>query len=518
MDSQISSNIGSISYSPEQRDLSQARAAERARQVEETGLPPVEQMSPQEIKEHQAYLNRTLENIGRLRNPENLPAISARPVTPDRAGLAAGRLGDCKEAKELRNDYDFQNRTFDMIRDDAKKTAEKYGEGKHTIMPGLDVTVTKKNGHVSVTREFKPGPQGAFMPPAGGSLPKTGGTSPGSAKGENKGTAAPYGMAGYGMGMGLLGGASTTIEYDEKDSNFLRHSTKLKDGASVIERKGDTLRAHDFNGNMATYTASGDRLARTITGKDGITEKLTASGDGSAEIQRSGKGPDGKPINEKKTILRDDYKVSLGDYLKKHSSSIDDEGVSHPLKDDKLATLADGLSAFDRNSARQLMDEGLSFTVVNSKKTPKGGYPGNVNKWLNDATGKQPSGGWYSPREKTIVLAEERVDVASVYHEGAHALDDFREKDIKDPYSPTGKRITWHSDNDKELHNLYKNYQARSKKKDQVWSEYGRTNNKEYLAEGVLSYLSGPFSKESLREKDPEMYRYVEKFLKDSPK
>jgi hypothetical protein len=510
MDALTSSPAGQVILSPEQRALSQARAQDRARQAEEAALPPVEGLSAQEIQERQAYLNRTLDTIDRLRYPENLPATKARPLAPDRAGLAAPRLGDSNEAKELRTDYDFQNRTFDMIRENAKSMAEKYGEGRHTIQPGVDITITKKNGRVSVTHEFKPVNQGAMTAPKAGASP------------HHQGQATPAAPQGYGggmlggaMGMGMMGPSSSTIEYDEKDANYVSQSSKFGTRQSGMERNGTTMKAPNFDGGTSTFVADGDKLTRIKQNdKDGTTEKMNALADGSVEIQKTSRGPDGKPLQEKKTIPRNEYKAALGDYVKSHSYSVDDQGAHQPLKDDQVEALADGLSSFDKSASKQLMDEGITFAVADPSKAPRGGYPGDVRSWLNDATGKRPSGGWYSPKEKTIVLSKNCVVPASVYHEGAHALDDFREKDVRDPLSPTGKRIRWHSDNDRELQGLYKNYKERSKSNDKVWSEYGRTNVMEYFAEGVESYLAGTYSKKSLQEKDPEMYRYVEKFLK----
>ncbi|MBI3924199.1 MAG: hypothetical protein HY319_01535 [Armatimonadetes bacterium] len=126
------------------------------------------------------------------------------------------------------------------------------------------------------------------------------------------------------------------------------------------------------------------------------------------------------------------------------------------------------------------------------------------------------SGGYYSSGSKRVVLREGNVTPGTVHHELGHALDDAQAGDPnwlvgRYNYLWGGKRNPYGSDSDEKLRKLHADYVARTGSKDDpgIWSSYARTNVTEYYAEAREAWLN-PDSRAQLKQKDPELYRYLE--------
>ncbi|MHC9543428.1 MAG: zinc-dependent peptidase [Vulcanimicrobiota bacterium] len=188
--------------------------------------------------------------------------------------------------------------------------------------------------------------------------------------------------------------------------------------------------------------------------------------------------------------------------------NVDASGREVPLSREQQTILAASLSKYDLSTLQSLQQEGLRIRLYDSENPPAGGYPGGQSEWDRNTLGL------YRGNEKLLALRQkdfqrgltnEVQDV--VHHEVAHAVDDMLYPD-----SARGREMS--TENDPYMRQLYSNYKNRTaSNQGYQWSNYAKTNVKEYFADGVEFYMGGPEKRETLRQKDPELYAQVEQML-----
>ncbi|MGV8118775.1 MAG: zinc-dependent peptidase [Candidatus Xenobiia bacterium LiM19] len=188
--------------------------------------------------------------------------------------------------------------------------------------------------------------------------------------------------------------------------------------------------------------------------------------------------------------------------------NIDANGREVPLSREQQTILAASLSKYDLSTLQNLQQEGLRIRLYDSENPPAGGYPGGQPEWDRNTLGL------YRGNEKLLALRQKDFqrgltsgvqDV--VHHEVAHAVDDMLYPD-----SARGREMS--TENDPYMRQLYSNYKNRTaSNQGYQWSNYAKTNVKEYFADGVEFYMGGPEKRETLRQKDPELYAQVEQML-----
>ncbi len=151
------------------------------------------------------------------------------------------------------------------------------------------------------------------------------------------------------------------------------------------------------------------------------------------------------------------------------------------FSDNDKQSVQKALNALGPDNVKRLQDGGVKL-LVDSDKVPA------------------KAGACYYPGERLACFRRGSVDKHYVIHELGHALDNL-----------AANQPNYRSQHDSRLQQNYQNYMnARS-----PWSEYARTNQQEYLAEGVTYYLDSDQKKAEFQRKDPLHYDYIEKFLKD---
>jgi len=188
--------------------------------------------------------------------------------------------------------------------------------------------------------------------------------------------------------------------------------------------------------------------------------------------------------------------------------NIDAYGREAPLTREQQTILAASLSKYDLSTLQSLQQEGLRIRLYDSDNPPVGGYPGGNSTWDRNTLGL------YRGNEKLLALrqkdfqrglTDEVQDV--VHHEVAHAVDDMLYPD-----SARGREMS--TEHDPYMRQLYSKYKSRTAlNQGYQWSSYAKTNVKEYFAEGVEFFMGSPEKRETLRQKDPELYAQVEHML-----
>lgn len=415
------------------------------------------------------------------RAPETAPPAAKNappPAAPPSIPQARPRPGDSPEAAGLRNDYRQTSEGLDRDLAEARQLLASPGQGTHKLPDGRTVTVRSERSRVSVT--------------------VTGTTS-----------------------FGMIGMMETTrrIEYIE-GRNDVRVSGLDPDGKVLWsqERHGHELARIWAGGMRDSLQTDGDALVLRRISPDGSLGENRAEADGSARLTDTAPGGASPRVTH---VPRNEARARAYEFLRKHAYSVGEDGSRKPLGEEALLKLAEGLKAFPPAVQARLEQSGLEFFLVDPLKVPKGGYPGNLPRWLNDAGGKNPAGGYFSaePKPPVIVLTHAMADHPSVLiHEVGHALD---YEDARRPsFTVAGTQITFgdlqsHVDRDAKAKALFEEYKQRSRDKAKVWSDYALNNVREYLAVGVEFYLSGPSERQQLKALDPKMYAYVEAFLKE---
>ena len=117
----------------------------------------------------------------------------------------------------------------------------------------------------------------------------------------------------------------------------------------------------------------------------------------------------------------------------------------------------------------------------------------------------------YYATDRVVAFRRSEVDKGTVIHELGHALDNL------DLPPSAAAEARFRSQVDPQVLDNYQSYLDRMDSDQSLrsvrWSDYAKTNEREYLAEGVTWYLENPEKKAELLKKDPQHYAYVERFL-----
>jgi hypothetical protein len=171
-------------------------------------------------------------------------------------------------------------------------------------------------------------------------------------------------------------------------------------------------------------------------------------------------------------------------------------------------------------SGMTLMKAARKFGFTNLEKLQKGGVKFDLRPADPFAEVRRDLVAEYLPSKKVIHITPGRLNVSTTLHEMGHALDDIIEPDEK----PGGPVL--HSDRDAHLSELYESYKSHAEdlswwqrlRGEGFWSDYATTNVHEYLADGIMFFTRSDHSRESLRNADPGLYRYIEDIMEQKEK
>ncbi|MDQ7824908.1 MAG: hypothetical protein RDV48_19065 [Candidatus Eremiobacteraeota bacterium] len=198
-------------------------------------------------------------------------------------------------------------------------------------------------------------------------------------------------------------------------------------------------------------------------------------------------------------------------------SHMNQDGSLTALTDEEKKNLAMALSAYDIDTLTNLERTGLKFNMVDHRNPPPDGFPGGMKEWQSENLQ-----GYYTPRDNAIVLKQEQMGskpgtlgslagIDTARHETAHAIDDM--------LYPDGFLPIYGTDRDPKLQDMYQAYRNRAGQDQNNRFEsyqWDKFNSKEYFACGVQAYEFSPETRQMLKEKDPELYAYVENYLNSS--
>ncbi|MBI2267429.1 MAG: hypothetical protein HYU64_20055 [Armatimonadetes bacterium] len=392
----------------------------------------------------------------------------------------ATRYGDTDNAEALQVKEEYRE-AYDSAASAAARAQDlykEYGVGTHTLDDGSVVTITNENGHVSVSRETEYG---------------------GSFNGRDTDEA-----------------RTTTVTYDEKNPDKATIVTVVADNITGdrketrVEKDGTAITTVE-NGVTTVYDIGegGTVVKNTTNESSGISSQVVVNLDGSTKDSVTFKGPGGVPMTISQTRPPDFERAEIIQMVDDMAYVVNPDGSKSPLSPEQRESLVRGLHQYDIAVLRHLHEAGLQFAVVDPHNPPEGGYPGGNSTWPNDADGDSPAGGYYTSSAKTIVLRKDNISGRIIAHEVGHAIDDYLQEDIKN-------KTRFRSDNDPELRDLFDAHKERAEDDPEArWSSYALNNRHEYLAEGIAWYLD-PNRRDTLKEKDPELYAYVEKLLAEA--
>ena len=178
------------------------------------------------------------------------------------------------------------------------------------------------------------------------------------------------------------------------------------------------------------------------------------------------------------------------------------DGKRKALSPEELQKVAESLSKLPAATLEKLRRQGFKIEVN------EGSWPGRESS----------TEGEYDPSSKVIhilasKLGSETIEgkpVDRLVHELGHACDDMLKRD--------GQGGTKRQSDESDFGDLFNAYQFRQMKIGDHQPEIGKRfgvvtgqNRREYFAEGTRLYLSSPETREELRQKDPELYAYLQK-------
>ncbi|MCE1245990.1 MAG: hypothetical protein LWY06_05050 [Firmicutes bacterium] len=392
---------------------------------------------------------------------------SAQPSEKETVREAVrAKSADSKEATAVREDYKNNYKEIMEFRDEALKDYKKYSTGTHKTETGEDLTITKDDkGRLTA-----------------------------SYSGVDNQTREKY---------------SRQTEFNEKDERNVTVSFSQGDYTGKTEKRGTRMEYNNNSGSKQVFDIKGDKVTEENWEGGSISKYAEARKDGSARETYYSKDADGKVKKQDDIILPDMDRAQREKIVKGASFTYDEKGRKVPLSNEQLAEVTESLSPLKPDYLQDLRDKGLKFAVVDPKKTPPGGYPGDLKEWPKDAQGKGEAGGYYESDSKTIVYRKDMITRDTSVHEAAHAADDLREADTPSILGMGGK-VNWESENNEKLKGLFNGYKDRSAADSKnMWNDYALTNEKEYVAKGFEAF-SDPVQRTKLKDKDPGLYEYVE--------
>jgi hypothetical protein len=305
---------------------------------------------------------------------------------------------------------------------------------------------------------------------------------------------------------------STTVREETKDGKWREVTTSadgknisLTDAAGTMTRKGSTISYVSAKDDYKdVWTQDGNGQLNEVRTKNGETTTKVAEADGGYREQNVN-GQVTKHIGADPNMARFD---AIADRM---GQNMGPNGEPRRLTDEQRYQLGADLSRFDPATLQNLDQNGVKIKIYDHENPPPGGYPGGRAEW------KKNSGGYYVYNDKSIVLKQSNFrnggNIRSTditHHELGHAVDD-----LLAPDNAQGPQLA--TDQDPYLQNIYQQYKTRAEAdKSQEWSAYGTTSPQEYFAEGVSEYLGGDKAKQMLKEKDPQLFAYVDQKMNQS--
>ncbi len=213
-----------------------------------------------------------------------------------------------------------------------------------------------------------------------------------------------------------------------------------------------------------------------------------------------------------------------------------DDGTQVKASAAQIEKVARRLAAHSLEDMDLLERENYKVLLVNSKRTPRGGYPGGrAGAELADDSSWNPHiRGYVRSSHKVIVLPAEALDEKAgggsdvLLHELGHALSDLR---VDDGYKHEifgfgfGPYQIRDLDRSGPVMKLFEAYAKRcgydtskgrngtATRTSAIWSGYALAGPQEYLAEGITFYQQGGADRQVLKDKDPEFFEYLKALL-----
>lgn len=196
---------------------------------------------------------------------------------------------------------------------------------------------------------------------------------------------------------------------------------------------------------------------------------------------------------------------------------------------DQLEKVAERLAAFSQADMKLMEQDGYKVLLVDSQRTPKGGYPGGRAdlELAKDGSWSPKTGAYVSYESKLLVIPTESLDKSwrkadVLMHELGHVMSDCRVKDTK-PESYLYGLVKFSGeintlDHSSDIVALFKAYAKRcgydikKGRKGEVtnpkasWSDYANQGPQEYLAEGIALFKHGAANREKLLALDPDFF------------
>lgn len=218
-----------------------------------------------------------------------------------------------------------------------------------------------------------------------------------------------------------------------------------------------------------------------------------------------------------------------------------DDGSRRPASDAQMEKVAHRLAGLSVADMSLIAEDGYKILLVNTRKTPKGGYAGGRAglELAEDGNWKPGIRGYVSYESKVLVLPAEALDEALrgadvLMHELGHVVSDCRAKDTR-PESYLFGVISFEGkvnslDRDPGIRALFEAYAKRCgydtskgrdgeiKNRSAAWSTYAVEGQQEYIAEGLAFYKGGPETRQSLRSLDPEFFKKLQQMFPEDAK
>jgi hypothetical protein len=200
--------------------------------------------------------------------------------------------------------------------------------------------------------------------------------------------------------------------------------------------------------------------------------------------------------------------------------------VADRVTPEQRRSLAEGLANFDEKLLGRLKKNGVKLDVGSKEEFDKRDADFNKGQYAGYKKDLKADG-YYLNEKKVALIHQDKLKGQTAAHELGHAVDDLAAPDVKAPKSGQGINgsdtlVKFKSDEDPQVQKLYTDYMKRTenykpgdmKSMKNVWSEYARTNKREYIAEGTAMYEQNQSSQQLLKQEDPGLYQYLKGQLK----
>lgn len=221
---------------------------------------------------------------------------------------------------------------------------------------------------------------------------------------------------------------------------------------------------------------------------------------------------------------------------KRITQVVADDGSRRPAAAGQVEKVAHRLAGLSAADMKAIAENGYKILLVNTSKTPRGGYAGGRAgaELAKDGSWQPGVRGYVSYESKVLVLPADALDEALrgadvLMHELGHVVSDCRAKDSK-PESYLFGLITFSGkvnslDTDPAIKGLFEAYAKRcgydtSKGRggtitnsSAAWSTYAVEGQQEYIAEGLAFYKGNKQTRQKLRSLDPAFFTKLQQMF-----